>query len=68
MRLEAPELGGRRYIRCSVCQELAKNLARELKELREAKGTKARRSARKAAAAAAASSPALTRRVVRFCS
>jgi hypothetical protein len=26
-----------------VCQELAKNLARELKELREAKGAKARR-------------------------
>ena len=32
----------RRYIRCGVCQELAKNLARELKELREAKGAKAR--------------------------
>ena len=35
----------RRYIRCGVCQELAKNLARELKELREAKGAKARAAA-----------------------
>ena len=43
----------RRYIRCGVCQELAKNLARELKELREEKGAKARHPHPRAAAAAA---------------
>jgi hypothetical protein len=33
----------RRYIRCGVCQELTKTLARHVRELREEKGAKARR-------------------------
>ena len=43
-----------RYIRCGVCTELAKTLARGVKDLREEKGAKARREASRQSRSAAA--------------